>query len=105
MRRLWADPVWRAQMEAAAKARWEDPDMRLRMGTRNPGNSRGTASIKGLCFYCGGEATERDHKIPKSRGGTDGPANIALACIPCNLSKGRLTADEFIADLERRRRS
>jgi hypothetical protein len=29
-----------------------------------------------------------EHIVPKIHGGTDDPANLALACIDCNLHKG-----------------
>ena len=35
------------------------------------------------------------HIIPKARGGTDRPSNLAIACEPCNLRKGKQTATEF----------
>lgn len=48
----------------------------------------------GMCFYCGcrvgREAETRweaDHFIPVSRGGTNDPSNIVIACMPCNRSK------------------
>lgn len=41
-----------------------------------------------LCGYCGGEATEADHIIPKSAGGKDDLANLVGACKPCNSRKG-----------------
>lgn len=44
----------------------------------------------GLCAYCGQPygAYHVDHVVALSRGGSNGPENIALACPPCNLSKG-----------------
>ncbi|RZU66758.1 HNH endonuclease [Microterricola gilva] len=41
-----------------------------------------------ICAYCGGEATEADHVIPKKLGGKDELANLVAACKPCNSSKG-----------------
>lgn len=46
---------------------------------------------KGLCYYCGcdlGNDFHIDHKIPIARGGSNWPSNLALACVPCNKSKG-----------------
>lgn len=45
----------------------------------------------GRCFYCQfhverKEAT-RDHKIPKSKNGSDDEGNIVLACRRCNTEK------------------
>lgn len=64
------------------------------------------------CYYCrmpmtkpvsgtegnvsplGTEAT-LDHYRPLSRGGTNDPSNLVLACRHCNDLKGSLTAEEF----------
>ena len=48
------------------------------------------ASQHGLCAYCGQPygAYHVDHVVALSRGGSNGPDNICLACPPCNLSKG-----------------
>jgi hypothetical protein len=49
------------------------------------------------CAYCGAEQVplQIEHVIPKSRGGTDRASNLALACAPCNVRKGKRTAAEF----------
>lgn len=55
-------------------AKWEHLRRRyLKPGTR--------------CTYCGAPATELDHVIPWSRGGTTEPGNLAPACKPCNSRK------------------
>jgi 5-methylcytosine-specific restriction endonuclease McrA len=44
----------------------------------------------GRCFYCGrkvGDKYHRDHVIPLSKGGSNGPENLVVACPTCNLSK------------------
>jgi hypothetical protein len=52
-----------------------------------------------LCYYCnvllknGGTI---DHKISLSRGGTNWPKNLCLACKPCNSRKHTKTDVEFI---------
>jgi 5-methylcytosine-specific restriction endonuclease McrA len=61
------------------------------------GSSRGTAWEKvraqvlqrdqGICVYCGGEATEADHVVPKSMGGTDTLDNLVASCKKDNASK------------------
>jgi len=54
----------------------------------------------GTCAYCPADLTqgyEVDHKMPVSRGGSNTPENICLACRPCNRSKHAKTVDEFIA--------
>jgi 5-methylcytosine-specific restriction endonuclease McrA len=53
---------------------------------------------RGGCFYCGvsiGIEFEVDHYLPLSRGGTNEPSNIVLACRPCNRAKGSKHPDEF----------
>lgn len=43
----------------------------------------------GVCYYCHGlpEQWEVDHFIPLRLGGTNGPENVVMACMPCNRSK------------------
>jgi hypothetical protein len=41
----------------------------------------------GKCFYCKAKATQTDHIVPISRGGTDDPTNLVPACRPCNSKK------------------
>jgi 5-methylcytosine-specific restriction endonuclease McrA len=40
-----------------------------------------------ICAYCGNEATQVDHIIPRASGGTDEPSNLVAACQPCNNRK------------------
>lgn len=56
------------------------------------------------CFYCGVAfdgrgALERtvDHRLPRSRGGAEGLANLVFACRACNQRK----ADQLEADFVR----
>ena len=45
---------------------------------------------KGLCFWCRekvGRSYHVDHVVPLSRGGSDGPENLVIACASCNLHK------------------
>ena len=54
----------------------------------------------GHCAYCGTECADDyhvDHMIPLSRGGSNGPENLCIACPSCNLRKNAKTAEEFIA--------
>ena len=50
------------------------------------------------CAYCGAEniPLELDHIIPRSRGGSDNPENLTLACKPCNSSKGAKNLNEWM---------
>jgi len=43
-----------------------------------------------------------EHAQPVSRGGTDAPDNLRLACEECNRHKGMLTEAEFLAVLATR---
>lgn len=49
------------------------------------------------CVYCGamGVPLNIDHVRPRSRGGSDRVANLVLACIPCNQTKGNRPVEEF----------
>ena len=44
------------------------------------------------CFFCGKDTTDEnrsiEHLLSVSRGGNNNPANLALACAPCNLAAG-----------------
>lgn len=52
------------------------------------------------CQYCGGMSgdpvLEWEHKIPRSRGGSDSVRNATLACHSCNQAKGVMKPDEWI---------
>jgi len=57
----------------------------------------------GECFYCQVPLQNKyhvDHRIPVSRGGSNGPENLVCACGPCNLRKHTKTDVEFLAFLE-----
>ena len=51
------------------------------------------------CFYCRAKleltSSTIDHKIPRSKGGTNAEANTVLCCYPCNHSKGDMMPDEW----------
>lgn len=48
------------------------------------------------CTYCGAVATGKDHKKPRSRGGSSQPENLDWACINCNSAKGARTPEEWL---------
>ena len=59
----------------------------------------------GLCAYCRRSIADGfhiDHAIPLSRGGSNWPSNLRLACQPCNQSKFTKTDAEFMAYLAKR---
>ena len=49
----------------------------------------------GKCVYCGAKATEIDHVIPRSSGGTDSIHNLIASCRACNQIKSNLTLKAF----------
>jgi len=49
----------------------------------------------GRCVYCGNKAEEIEHIIPKSKGGTNSPYNLVIACKKCNKLKGKSSLKEF----------
>lgn len=67
-------------------------------GDPRTGNS---TRVIGACHYCGNEATTRDHKTPKSKGGR-GVDNIVPACVPCNRDKGAMGYEDYMALRKRR---
>lgn len=54
------------------------------------------------CAYCGfiGDL-EVDHKIPRSRGGTNSPNNLQWLCRKCNHAKYDMLEEEFISHIRR----
>lgn len=40
------------------------------------------------CQYCGADATQVDHVIPRKVGGTHDLDNLVACCAPCNSAKG-----------------
>lgn len=52
-----------------------------------------------MCRYCrrNDDPLTIDHVLPRSLGGGDDLANLALACRPCNSSKGARTPQEWRA--------
>jgi hypothetical protein len=53
-----------------------------------------------VCFYCGLRlASEIDHVIPVSRGGSAEPQNLVAACYPCNHDKSDRSVSEWFRDI------
>ena len=42
-----------------------------------------------------------DHIVPVSRGGSNGPENIVLACWECNMAKKDQSLEEFLQRTDR----
>ncbi|MGP3913114.1 RNA-guided endonuclease IscB [Nonomuraea sp. 10N515B] len=51
------------------------------------------------CAYCDAMDVPLniDHIHPRSRGGSDRIANLAVACVPCNVAKNARPVEEFLA--------
>ena len=68
-----------------------------------PNNYRKTLfdNQNGLCYYCKRDLNEfgihLDHKQSLSRDGAHSMENFALACPDCNMRKGAMSEEEFIA--------
>ena len=57
---------------------------------------------EGKCYYChvALEKYHVEHRVPVSRGGSNGPENLVCACATCNWRKHVRTDVEFLAFLE-----
>lgn len=49
----------------------------------------------GKCVYCGAKATEVDHVISRSNGGTNSVYNLVASCKSCNKKKSNLSLKDF----------
>lgn len=47
------------------------------------------------CAYCGRDASQVDHIIPRSKGGDDSLSNLCPCCARCNVEKGARTPEEW----------
>ena len=57
---------------------------------------------RGLCWWCSQPVQEKyhiDHVIPLSRGGSNNPGNIVIACPTCNISKSDKLPQEWAGRL------
>lgn len=76
---------------------WADIFFRRRLGI-GPSLKAEIVARDGLvCTYCGTEEGpfDIDHVHPISKGGTNDPANLAVACAACNRSKGARSLHEW----------
>lgn len=70
-----------------APGRYTDKDLAIIFKAQN-----------GRCQYCCrllGETWDADHVVPLANGGTNHPANIRIACMPCNRGKQDFSAEHF----------
>ena len=49
----------------------------------------------GKCVYCGAQAKEINHVIPRAKGGTNSVYNLVASCKACNQMKSNLSLKEF----------
>lgn len=61
------------------------------------------AAQHGRCAYCNVvlDAFHVDHKTPIARGGTNELSNLHFTCPRCNMRKGKMTHEEFLASKKR----
>ncbi len=91
---LGADDCWRLKDESTVRI--SKPDTR---GSISGGLRTATMARDGRrCVYCGDVEGpfHIDHLFPVSRGGSNNPNNLVLACAPCNLAKGDKTLAEWV---------
>jgi 5-methylcytosine-specific restriction endonuclease McrA len=52
------------------------------------------------CAYCGASNVilEKEHIVPRARGGSDSISNLTLSCMKCNRSKAALPIEVFLSD-------
>jgi 5-methylcytosine-specific restriction endonuclease McrA len=103
----FAENVRRSERKWLEKtlAHWRAAERRYRARKLNAAGTHTAADIqaqykrqKGCCYYCGvkvGDTYHADHVIPLSRGGSNGPENIVIACPKCNLSKNDKLLSEW----------
>ncbi len=56
------------------------------------------------CYYCGVKNVplEKEHILPKSKGGTNRVSNLTVSCRECNIEKGNRYPDEIEGELGKR---
>jgi 5-methylcytosine-specific restriction endonuclease McrA len=85
--------VWPPGLTPGSRARLADTVRRASGRRTIPKSKRFAVLMRDdyTCQYCGRSAPDVelhvDHRVPLSRGGSDAVANLATACIDCNLGK------------------
>ena len=56
------------------------------------------------CFYCGAKDVplEKEHILPKAKGGTNRASNLTISCRDCNIEKGNRHPNEIDGELGKR---
>lgn len=88
---------WRDKNPERQKVLSRNHSQRRRSRKRNNGGDHTVDDIKmlydtqkGLCWWCGGKLKDKyevDHRVPLSRGGSNGVGNLVISCQHCNRSK------------------
>lgn len=106
MEKILQDPKYLAGRREYSKRYSQTPEgkLRSRIGShkrralkRQNGGGYTTEDVdlmmksqKGKCWYCQKDITKKyeiEHRVPLSRGGTNYPSNLVLACPKCNRKK------------------
>ena len=58
-----------------------------------------------ICTYCGGEANQVDHIVPRVQGGGHDLDNLTSCCAKCNQLKGSKSHAVFLGDTATDRKS
>jgi len=89
-----SDGNWFLKDESIIRLSRDSGRMTLASASKMAAQGRGIR-----CVYCGDEdgPFDHDHLFPLSKGGTDEPNNIVLACARCNRSKGAKSLMEWMA--------
>ena len=60
--------------------------------------------FKRKCYYCGAKNVplEKEHILPKAKGGTNRVSNLTVSCRDCNIEKGNRHPDEIQGDFGKR---
>ena len=60
--------------------------------------------FKRKCFYCGAKDVplEKEHILPKAKGGTNRVDNLTISCRDCNIEKGNRHPDAIDGELGKR---
>jgi 5-methylcytosine-specific restriction endonuclease McrA len=78
----------RRALEASAPGTHTAADIRIQISAQT--DKKGVVR----CWWCGcdiGDAYHIDHRVPLSKGGSNAPDNLVIACPTCNLSKSDKT--------------
>lgn len=70
-------PAWQGGQQGKHSTTWAWQKLRRAILDRD----------RWTCTTCGAPATDVDHIVPRSKGGTDAPANLAATCSRCHKAK------------------